>query len=100
MATEDYLAIFNALGDKTRFGLFKLLAEQPEWCVGQLADKLKISSACVSQHMKILSDAGLVQRVREGQRVCYKIANDSASKQTLSKMIFSSEQGLSLQKEL
>lgn len=98
MATEDYLAIFNALGDKTRFGLFKLLAEQPEWCVGQLADKLNISSACVSQHMKILSDAGLVERIREGQRVCYKVALDSPSKQTLNQLIFN-QQGSSLQKE-
>lgn len=89
MATEDYLAIFNALGDKTRFGLFKLLAEQPQWCVWQLAEKAGITSACVSQHMKILSDAGLVERMRDGQRVCYKIASDTSSKQALSKMIFS-----------
>ncbi len=88
MASEDYAVMFNALGDKTRFGLFKLLVEQPAWCVSQLAQKLSITPACVSQHMKILADAGLVVRVREGQRVCYKISTDSPSKRTLSELIF------------
>src|SRR5687768_664709 len=102
MATVDYPQIFHALGDPTRFRLFQLLVEQPEWCVGQLAESLKISSACVSQHMKILSEAKLVERVREGQRVCYKVSTDTPSNQALSQMIFNQEvslQGSSLQKE-
>jgi len=93
---EDYLAMFNALGDKTRFKLFQMLSEQPAWCTGELAERLHISSACVSQHMKILSDAGLVQRVRSGQRVCYKISTDSPSKKTLSELIFNSSKKQSL----
>ena len=89
MSTEDFAKTFNALGDKTRFRLFQLLAEQQAICVSQLAEALAITPACVSQHMKILSDAGLVSRVREGQRVCYEINTDSAHKKMLSKMIFS-----------
>ena len=88
MASTDLVKTFNALGDKTRFKLFQLLVEQPESCVGQLAESLKISSACVSQHMKILSEAGLVERVREGQRVCYKLSNSSASNNKLCELIF------------
>ena len=79
---------FNALGDSTRFELFKLIAEQREICVSQLAQTLNISPACVSQHMKILTDAGLVTRIRTGQKVCYEISTDSPSKKVLSDLIF------------
>lgn len=88
MAKEDYVKIFRALGDKTRFRLFQLLVEKPEACVGQLAESLNISSACVSQHMKVLSDAGLIIRVRSGQRVCYKLSSGSNSKKALTELIF------------
>lgn len=88
MASENFVKIFSALGDKTRFRLFQLLVETPESCVGQLAENLKISSACVSQHMKILADAGLIERVRNGQRVCYKLSTDSQSKKIISQLIF------------
>jgi len=81
-------ATFHALGDNTRFKLFELLGKKPEICVGDLAGKMGISSACVSQHMKILSDVGLVERVRDGQRVCYKISIDNSTKKTLHNLIF------------
>lgn len=88
MSTDNFAQIFNSLGDKTRFRLFQLLAEQQEICVSQLAENLAITPACVSQHMKVLADAGLVIRERDGQRVCYKIADDSPTKQALSRLIF------------
>lgn len=88
MKTEDYAKTFNALGDKTRFKLFQLLGSNSEICVSQLAEQLSISPACVSQHMKILSEAGLVTRVRNGQKVCYQIANSSPSVSVLKQLIF------------
>lgn len=89
--TTDFTKIFNALGDKTRFRLFQLLSEKKQICVSELAAELNISVAGVSQHMKILADAELVNRVREGQRVCYEIITDSPSKKTLSELIFNSK---------
>lgn len=88
MVDDESIAIFNALGDKTRYKLFKFLGQEPEACVGQLAEEFNISSACVSQHMKILSDSGLVQRYRNGQRVCYKILANSPNKKTVNKLVF------------
>jgi ArsR family transcriptional regulator len=81
MTSEQYAQTFHALGDKTRFRLFQILGEKKEICVGQLAEELGITSACVSQHMKILTEAGLVRRIREGQRVCYEVSTDSQMKQ-------------------
>jgi ArsR family transcriptional regulator len=88
MQCEDFAKTFNALGDSTRFKLFQLLGEKPEICVSQLAEAMKITPACVSQHMKILAEAGLVNRVREGQRVCYQVNVDSPSNKVLSNLIF------------
>lgn len=75
---QDLTEKFRALGDNTRFQLYQLLGTNAEICVSQLAKKLSITPACVSQHMKILANAGLVTRMRAGQRVCYKVATDSA----------------------
>jgi ArsR family transcriptional regulator len=87
-AVKSLSTTFNALGDPTRFELFKLISGENTTCVSQLAEKLDISPACVSQHMKILADAGLVDRIRNGQRVCYQVANDSEDNKVLSKLIF------------
>ena len=91
MTSEQYAQTFHALGDKTRFRLFQILGEKKEICVGQLAEELGITSACVSQHMMILTEAGLVRRIREGQRVCYEVSTDSQMKQLLSHLIFESK---------
>lgn len=90
MQTEDFAKTFSALGDSTRFKLFKALGEHPEICVSQLAESLKITPACVSQHMKILAEAGLVTRVRDGQRVCYQVNTESASNKAISQLVFNS----------
>jgi len=89
MQTTDMTEAFSALGDKTRFQLYKMLSNESEFCVSQLAHELNITPACVSQHMKILAEAGLVTRVREGQRVCYKVAKESKLAATLNKLVFS-----------
>lgn len=92
LQSEDLTKTFSALGDKTRFRLFQLLSENSAICVSQLADELRITPACVSQHMKILAEASLVNRVREGQRVCYQINTDSPSRKALSELIFNKVQ--------
>lgn len=89
MATvENQARVFAALGDKTRLNLFQSLNKQPEICVGQLAEKLNISSACVSQHMKILMEAKLVNRIRNGQKVCYQVDQTSDFNKVFKQIIF------------
>jgi len=85
---ENFRKTFSALGDKTRLKLFHLVSKNNEICVTQLAKELHISAACVSQHMKVLGEAELVERVRNGQRVCYKIVTNSPSKKALNDLIF------------
>ena len=50
----------NALGDPTRRTIFERLARRP-MAVGELAGELPVSRPAVSQHLRVLKDAGLVR---------------------------------------
>jgi len=61
-----------ALGDSTRRQIFERLAEQPS-SVGALAANLPVSRPAVSQHLRVLKEAGLVDETPEGTRRIYRI---------------------------
>jgi DNA-binding transcriptional ArsR family regulator len=63
---------WGALGDGTRLAIVASLAEGPQ-AVGQLAAGLPVSRSAVSQHLKILKDASLVEDVAEGTRRIYRL---------------------------
>ena len=63
---------WGALADGTRLAIVARLAEGPR-AVGKLAAGLPVSRSAVSQHLKILKDAGLVQDVAEGTRRIYRL---------------------------
>jgi DNA-binding transcriptional ArsR family regulator len=63
---------WGALGDGTRLAIVTCLAEGPR-AVGQLAAELPVSRSAVSQHLKILKDAGLVQDTAAGTRRIYRL---------------------------
>jgi DNA-binding transcriptional ArsR family regulator len=67
--TEDAWA---ALGDASRRAIVACLAERPR-AVGELADALPISRPAVSQHLKVLKDAGLVAERVAGTRRIYRL---------------------------
>jgi DNA-binding transcriptional ArsR family regulator len=62
----------NALGDPTRRAIFERLAEGPS-PVGELANDLPVSRPAVSQHLKVLKEAGLVTDRQEGNRRLYQL---------------------------
>jgi DNA-binding transcriptional ArsR family regulator len=61
-----------ALADGTRLAIVARLAEGPR-AVGQLAAGLPVTRPAVSQHLKILKDAGLVQDTAVGTRRIYRL---------------------------
>jgi len=63
---------YGALGDGTRLAIVARLADGP-MAVGKLADMLPVSRSAVSQHLKILKDAGLVEDVAAGTRRVYRL---------------------------
>ena len=63
---------FDALGDPMRRVIFERLSRQP-MAVGELARTLPVSRPAVSQHLKVLRDARLVDAVAVGTRRIYRI---------------------------
>jgi len=62
----------DALGDPTRRQVFELLREGPR-SVGELAGQVPVSRPAVSQHLRVLEDAGLVSYRRVGTRHLYEL---------------------------
>ena len=70
-----YAEAIQALGDPTRRTVFERLREGPR-PVGELARGLPVSRPAVSQHLKVLREAGLVRERREGTRNYYSVNGD------------------------
>ena len=66
----------TALGDPTRQAIFERLVERPR-PVGELAGELPVTRPAVSQHLKVLKDAGLVQDRREGRWSYYSLVPET-----------------------
>jgi DNA-binding transcriptional ArsR family regulator len=65
-------AVFAALGDPTRREVFERVAGRPQ-SVTELAGSLPVSRPAVSQHLKVLKQAGLVSDVAAGNRRIYRM---------------------------
>ena len=63
---------FDALGDPTRRAVFERLADGP-LAVGEIARDMPVSRPAVSQHLKVLQDAGLVVHTQAGTRRLYRV---------------------------
>lgn len=76
---EDGIAaaagLFKALGNESRLSLLVALAEAP-MVVGALADATGMSQPLVSQHLRTLRQAGLVDLTRDGRSSEYRLVDD------------------------
>lgn len=72
MAYQDPM---DALGDRTRRAIFEQLRKGPR-AVGEIADELPVSRPAVSQHLRVLKEAGLVTERRNGTRRYYRVDPD------------------------
>ena len=67
--------VLDALGDWTRRQIFDALKNGPQ-SVGELAARMPVSRPAVSQHLRVLKDAGLVLDRKEGTRRIYSVDPD------------------------
>ena len=72
MGTDKERDVWAALGDATRRAIVLLLAAGP-MSVGDLAAQLPVTRPAVSQHLKVLKDAGLVSEEAVGTRRIYRL---------------------------
>jgi DNA-binding transcriptional ArsR family regulator len=73
-AEQEIAAIAKALGHPARVAILRLLAQRQSCVCGEIVTELPISQSTVSQHLKELKAAGLVQGEVDGPRVCYCIS--------------------------
>jgi DNA-binding transcriptional ArsR family regulator len=68
---------FAALADPTRRAILEMLARRGELPASDIAAQFKVSAPAVSQHLKVLRDAGLVLVERRAQQRIYRINTDA-----------------------
>src|SRR5574344_1869713 len=71
----DSIKLIHLITDETRFRLIELLLKH-SYCVKALSKKLGISEPAVSQQMKLLKQNGLVESIKIGYQVHYKVDRD------------------------
>jgi len=75
---QNELAMLSkALGHPARIAILQFLATQNSCICGDIVDELPLSQSTVSQHLKELKNAGLIQGNIEGPSVCYCINKDA-----------------------
>ena len=73
---EKQIELFRALSDPARLQIVEAM-RAGECAVGDIVDRMEIQQSGVSRHLKILTDAGLVQMRPDGQRRLYSLRKDA-----------------------
>ena len=68
--------VFKALGDPVRWTIIRFIADQPELAGSVLDDALAISRPTISYHIRILTQAGLVEVSKRGRNHYYTVRQD------------------------
>jgi ArsR family transcriptional regulator len=68
------ISVFRALGDPTRYEIFRLIAAQSDQiCVCHITDRFEVSQPTISHHLRVLREAGLITVSRRGTWAYYEV---------------------------
>jgi ArsR family transcriptional regulator len=70
-ADEELALLAKAVGHPARVQILRLLVRREACICGDIVDELPLAQSTVSQHLKVLKEAGLVRGEIDGPRVCY-----------------------------
>ena len=76
-ADEELAALTKAVGHPARVQILRLLSRRVACVCGDIVNELPLAQSTVSQHLKVLKEAGLVRGDISGPRVCYCLAPDA-----------------------
>jgi ArsR family transcriptional regulator len=65
------VTVLRALGNPARYRIVQMLAARKACVCGELVGDLPLAQSTVSEHLKVLKDAGIVQGTIEGPNTCY-----------------------------
>lgn len=74
---ETLATACKALSHPARLAILQILARQGSCICGEIVDVMPLSQATISQHLKVLKDAGLVKGRIDGPRSCYCIDSEA-----------------------
>jgi len=72
-ADDELATLAKALGHPARVQILRILTRRASCVCGDIVDELPLAQSTVSQHLKILKEAGLIRGDVDGPRVCYCI---------------------------
>ena len=72
-ADEELAGLSKAIGHPARVQILRILARRDACVCGDIVEELPLAQSTVSQHLKVLKDAGLIRGDVDGPRVCYCI---------------------------
>jgi ArsR family transcriptional regulator len=72
-ADEELATLCKALGHPARVKILRILIAKNACICSDIVDELPLAQSTVSQHLKVLKDAGLIRGEVDGPRVCYCI---------------------------
>jgi ArsR family transcriptional regulator len=70
-ADEELADLSKAVGHPARVAILRLLVRREACICGDIVDELPLAQSTVSQHLKVLKEAGLIRGDIDGPRVCY-----------------------------
>jgi ArsR family transcriptional regulator, arsenate/arsenite/antimonite-responsive transcriptional repressor len=68
---EELARLAKALGHPARVRILRVLLERDDCMAGEIAGELPLAQSTVSQHLKVLREAGLIHGEVDGTRICY-----------------------------
>jgi ArsR family transcriptional regulator, arsenate/arsenite/antimonite-responsive transcriptional repressor len=74
---ESLATLAKALGHPARVRILRFLLEQDECMVGTIVQELPLAQSTVSQHLKVLREAGLIRGEVDGARICYCVNEEA-----------------------
>jgi ArsR family transcriptional regulator len=72
-ADEDLALLAKALGHPARIQILRMLTRKNACVCGDIVEELPLAQSTVSQHLKVLKEAGLIRGDVDGPRICYCI---------------------------
>lgn len=76
-ADNELAGAFKALAHPARLEILRVLARRGTCICGEIVDEIPLAQATVSQHLRVLKNAGLIAGEIEGPAVCYCVDPDA-----------------------
>jgi len=79
--------VFGALSDPGRLQIFKMLLENQNICVSDIANILGVSIPAASRQLTILESSGLVEKIRKGQSTCFRVLENNQTTKSVIRIL-------------